>query len=135
MNQMTYKGYTAKIEYNTVDRVFVGRVLGIRDVIAFHADNVDGLEKEFHGMIDFYLDQCAKDGIDPNRAYSGKLNLRMPPEKHRRLSIEAEMTGQSINDLILSAINTVYPELLSADTAGHPIASTEQKRKKDFVAN
>lgn len=67
MNRMEYKGHTAEIEYSAEDRVLVGRVLDIRDVIVFHADNVEDIEKEFHGMIDFYLEQCAKDAIKPRR--------------------------------------------------------------------
>ncbi len=63
MNRMKYKGYAAEIEYSEEDRALVGRVMDIRDVIVFHSDNVDDLEKEFHGMIDFYLEQRAKDGI------------------------------------------------------------------------
>ena len=36
MNTMTYKGYTARVEYDERDNIFVGRVLGIRTIISFH---------------------------------------------------------------------------------------------------
>lgn len=107
-NTMNYKGYSATIEYSPEDKCFVGRVLGIRDVIGFHGESVGELEKDFHQTLDFYLDTCKKRGKTPDRPYSGKLNLRMPPEKHRLLSIQAESTGQSINDVILSAIDRMY---------------------------
>ena len=40
MNTMTYKGYTACIDFDDRDNILVGRLLGIHDVIAFHADNI-----------------------------------------------------------------------------------------------
>ena len=36
MKPMTYKGYAARIEYSDEDELFVGRVVGIRDIITFH---------------------------------------------------------------------------------------------------
>ena len=33
MNTMTYKGYTARVEYDERDHLFVGRILGIRNII------------------------------------------------------------------------------------------------------
>ena len=30
MNTMTYKGYTARVEFDERDGIFVGRVLGLR---------------------------------------------------------------------------------------------------------
>lgn len=109
-NTMSYKGYSAVVEYSPEDKCFVGRVLGIRDIIGFHGESVDELENDFRQTLDFYLESCEKRGKIPDRPYSGKLNLRMPPEKHRLLSIRAESTGQSINDVILSAIDAVYSE-------------------------
>ncbi len=35
MNTMTHKGYTARIEFDERDNIFVGRVLGLRTMISF----------------------------------------------------------------------------------------------------
>ncbi|MCC8191264.1 MAG: type II toxin-antitoxin system HicB family antitoxin, partial [Planctomycetes bacterium] len=83
MSTMQYRGYTAKVEYSEEDREFVGRVLGIRDVIGFHGTSVAALEKDFHAVLDFYLETCEKRGKTPDRPYSGKLNVRLSPELHR----------------------------------------------------
>ena len=40
MNTMTYKGYTARIEYDERDNLFSGRILGIRSIISFHGETV-----------------------------------------------------------------------------------------------
>ena len=47
-NVMSYKGYSARIEYDDEDAIFTGRLAGIRDGVGFHADTVDGLREAFH---------------------------------------------------------------------------------------
>ncbi|MGS0744300.1 hypothetical protein ACVBEF_21205 [Glaciimonas sp. GG7] len=42
-NTMIYTGYTARIEFDPRDNIFVGRVLGITDSISFHAETVADL--------------------------------------------------------------------------------------------
>ena len=108
MNSMQYKGYSARIEFSAEDGCLVGHVLGIRNIISFHADSVDAIETEFHGMIDFYLDCCRKNGEKPEKPYSGDLMLRLTPERHRKIAYAAEFAGKSINEVIATAIDTVY---------------------------
>ena len=35
-NRMKYRGYTARIEFDEVDRIFVGHLAGIMDIVGFH---------------------------------------------------------------------------------------------------
>ena len=53
---MKYKGYEAVIEFDDEDRLFVGRVINTRDVIAFDGSSVDELEQSFHAVINEYLE-------------------------------------------------------------------------------
>ena len=39
-NTMSYKGYSARIDYDDEDGIFTGRIAGIRDGVGFHADKV-----------------------------------------------------------------------------------------------
>ncbi len=96
---MEHKGYRARIEFDEEDKIFVGRVLGIRDVIGFHGSNVKELEKTFREAIDDYLKHCKSIGKRPDRAFSGRFNLRLTPEQHRRLAVEAEQAGVSLNEM------------------------------------
>ena len=97
---MKYKGYQARIEYSDEDQCFVGRVIGIRDMISFHGNSVEEVKIEFHGMIDFYLEDCAKLGRDPAKSFSGKFVLRLSSDEHKELALEAERKGQSLNQLV-----------------------------------
>ncbi len=36
MNMMKYKGYVARIEFDEEDRILVGHLAGIKDIVGFH---------------------------------------------------------------------------------------------------
>jgi predicted HicB family RNase H-like nuclease len=97
MSTMNYKGYAARIEYSDDDGCFIGHIAGIKDVIGFHAESVNGLRAAFEEAVDDYLAACVKVGRAPQKPYSGKLMLRVPPEVHARAAMMAEAHGMSIN--------------------------------------
>jgi len=97
MNTMSYKGYTARIEFDERDNVFVGRILGLRTMISFHGDTVAQLHAEFESAIDDYLNDCKEQGIKPEKPASGKVLLRVPPEIHGKALIAAQAAGKSLN--------------------------------------
>jgi predicted HicB family RNase H-like nuclease len=96
-NAMSYKGYAARIEFDAQDRIFFGRLAGIQDIVTFHGETVNELEAAFNEAVDHYLDTCAKLGDEPNKPYSGKLTLRIPPKVHAAISTAAEISGKSLN--------------------------------------
>jgi predicted HicB family RNase H-like nuclease len=97
MNTMTYKGYTARIEYDDADRIFVGRLAGIRDIVGFHGSTVDELQAAFRESVDDYVTACAKLGQTPQKPASGKLMLRVAPEIHSAALVAAQASGKSLN--------------------------------------
>ena len=97
MSKMTHRGYTAHIEYDDRDAIFVGRVLGIDDIIGFHADSVAALRSAFEEAVDDYLTTCAIRGKHPHSAASGRMMLRVSPEVHRASLIAAQAEGKSLN--------------------------------------
>ncbi len=97
MNTMTHKGYSARIDYDDRDGIFVGRVLGIDDIIGFHAESVGELRLALEEAVDDYLASCAKLGKAPQRVASGRLMLRVDPEVHRAALIAAQAHGKSLN--------------------------------------
>ncbi len=97
MNTMTYKGYTARVEYDERDNIFVGRILGIRSIISFHGATVAELRAEFELSVKDYLADCKREGVHPEKPASGKLLLRVPPEIHGRALVAAQAAGKSLN--------------------------------------
>lgn len=97
MNTMAYKGYSARVEYDDQDELFVGHIAGIDDVVGFHAETVADLKTAFHEAVDDYIETCAKVGKEPLRPYSGKVMFRISPETHRKAALAAELAGVSLN--------------------------------------
>ena len=97
MKAMNYKGYFAKVEFDAEDRIFIGHIIGIRDVVGFHGESVEELERSFREAVDNYLEACKKLDQKPNKPYSGNLMLRIPAEVHAAVAAAAEADGKSIN--------------------------------------
>ena len=97
MNTMTYKGYTARIDFDERDSIFIGRVLGVRAIISFHGETVAELRAQFVAAVDDYLKDCAAQGISAEKPASGNLMLRVPPEVHGAVFVAAQASGKSIN--------------------------------------
>lgn len=96
-NLMNYKGYIARVEYSPEDDCFVGHLMGINDIIGFHADSVSQLHVAFEEAVDDYLDACKKANRTPQRSYSGRILLRVSPETHAKAVIAAKSHGMSLN--------------------------------------
>ena len=97
---MKYKGYFGKVEYDSDAKIFHGEVIGLKDVITFQAKTVDKLKKAFKDSINDYLEWCAERGEKPEKTYSGRIHVRMKPDLHAHLALEAAKQGLSLNDLI-----------------------------------
>lgn len=104
MNRMSYKGFAARIEFDPDDRLFVGHLAGIRDIVGFHGNTVATLEKAFREAVDGYLAACEELGQSPERPASGKLMLRVSPELHAAALREADLAGKSINQWAAEAL-------------------------------
>lgn len=97
MNAMTYKGYSARVDYDDDDEIFFGRIAGIRDGASFHSETVAGLKAAFHEAVDDYVETCAKIGKSAQKPYSGNLMLRVDPSIHSKVARAAEVAGKSLN--------------------------------------
>lgn len=104
-NSLVYKGYAARVEFTSEDDCFIGHIAGIKDVVGFHGETVAELKASFQQAVDDYVDTCSKVGKTPQKPYSGKLMLRIPPEIHAAIATAAELNGQSINQWASEALN------------------------------
>jgi predicted HicB family RNase H-like nuclease len=122
MNTMTYQGYTARIDFDERDNIFVGRVLGLRSILGFHGETVKQLRSEFKVAVEDYLADCKEQGISPEKAVSGKLLLRMPPEIHSKALVRAQASGKSLNQWATEALERAVAAdgLIRAESPGFP---------------
>ena len=96
-NTMTYKGYRARMDYDPDDRILVGRVLDIDDIIGFHGASVAEFETAFHEAVDAYLEACAELEQAPEKPASGRMMLRVEPAIHAASLRAAARAGLSLN--------------------------------------
>ena len=97
---MRYKGYIGEVNYDSESKLFHGEVIGLKDVITFQGTSVDDLEKAFRDSIDDYLEWCKERNEKPEKTFSGNIRVRMNPDLHAILALEAAKRGISLNDLI-----------------------------------
>jgi len=102
---MEYKGYLGSVEYDAQAKIFHGDIINTRDVITFQGTTVKEIEKAFKDSIDDYVAWCKEDGIEPEKPYSGKFNVRLPPELHRHIAVLAKKRKLSLNSFVEKAIN------------------------------
>ena len=105
MNIMNLDGYQAKIEYDEDLDMFRGEILGLSGGADFYGKTPEELRKEFKNSLSVYLAVCKEKGIHPLRSFSGKFNLRIPPELHARLAILAQAEGKSLNAVAQEALS------------------------------
>jgi predicted HicB family RNase H-like nuclease len=97
---LKYKGYRGHAELDPEAGLFHGEVLDTRDLITFQGTSVQEIETAFRESIDDYLDFCAQRKEPPDKPFSGRLVLRIPPNLHREVFVLAKQEGKSLNQWI-----------------------------------
>ena len=106
---MEYKGYLGKVDVDGEE--LNGTVVNLhRDHVDFRGGTVADVRQAFHDSVDFYLDGCRQDGEEPERPFSGRFVVRLPENMHRRASTLARIKEESLNAVMVEALE----EFLSA---------------------
>ena len=120
-----YKGYTGVVEFDPELRIFAGHVIDLRDEIYFEGDSVESLDASMHRAVDHYLAVCDSRGEEPERPFSGKLNVRLGTELHRAAALAAAAEGESLNNWLVRVVE---------DAARARNESRPQRRSKSSPA-
>ncbi len=97
MNTMQYKGYTTRMDFDAEDKIIIGRVVDVDDIITFHGSSVAGFENAFHAAVDSYIAACEKLNQSAEKPASGRLMLRVNPAVHAAAVKASARSGQSLN--------------------------------------
>lgn len=109
---MDYKGYTGQI--TTVDAkqgIIHGEVVGINDVVTFQGKTTKELLQAFRDSVDDYLDFCEELAESPEKPFSGKFLVRVPPSLHQQVSRAAKTAGESLNSWVIEAIKAYFDQV------------------------
>ena len=110
MSILTYKGYQGHFEYDPDADFFHGNVLHLTDVITFQGRSLDELKAALAESIEVYLEYCADKGKEPEKPYSGRLNVHIKPEIHQRLAMRATEAGLSLNSWVVRTLEKAASE-------------------------
>jgi predicted HicB family RNase H-like nuclease len=109
---MTYKGYRARIDYDDDVITFFGKVINTtRDAITFQGDTIPELQQAFADSVEEYLRFCAQRQVKPEKPLSGQILIRVPPELHEKLVIEAHEKDLSLNKYLNMVLERGCPDL------------------------
>ena len=101
---LKYKGYYGSVQYDDEAKIFHGEVINIRTVVTFQGTTVDEIEQAFRDSVDDYLDWCKERGKEPEKPFSGKFVLKIPPELYRQLNIQAKQHNANLNSFIVQTL-------------------------------
>lgn len=107
---VNHKHYTYRILWSEEDNEFVGLCAEFPSLSYLDADMLAA----FQGIVDLVeqvvADMAANDEPIPEpiatKHYSGKFQVRIPPEMHRMLAIKAAEEGVSLNRLVSAKLST-----------------------------
>ena len=63
---LLYKGYATTPEYDPYDKIYYGKIDGIKDLVDYHAETSGGIEQAFIDCVDDYIAFCKEIGKEPD---------------------------------------------------------------------
>lgn len=100
--------YTYRVRWSTEDSAFIGTVAELPS-LSWVAQTQNGAFDGIRDLVGSVLDDMVSSGETPptaiaDRDYSGKFMVRVTPEAHRRLAIDAAEQQVSLNRLAASRL-------------------------------
>jgi predicted HicB family RNase H-like nuclease len=120
---LQYKGYLGSAEVDVEGGVLHGKLLYIRDTVTYSSATVEDLRVQFEKAVDDYLRLCAELGDQPNQPLKGSFNVRVGPERHRRIALAIQKKALGLNEFVCSAIDREL-EAVERPWVGNLIAGT-----------
>jgi len=104
---LRHANYVGSIQFSLEDGCLHGRVLHINDLITYEGDTLPQLQAEFKQVVDGYLEHCRSIGKQPDKPYTGSLNVRLGAERHRGLIEMSVQRKRSLNTLLCEAVDAL----------------------------
>ena len=109
-NAIDYKDYNGSVEFSGEDRVFHGRVVGIRDMVTFEGVSVGELEVNSRNAVDEYLQFCENEGKQPDTPFKGTFQVRVSRELHKKAAMRAQESHVKLNKVVTEALEKYLVE-------------------------
>ena len=99
-NTMEIEGYRAVIHFDPDIEMLRGEFIGLNGGADFYARDIAGLRSEGAASLKVFLEMREEDGVEPRKQFSGKFNVRIPPDLHEAISAAAVADGKSLNQWV-----------------------------------
>ena len=106
---MEYKGYIGQVTFDDEADIFHGEVVNTRDVITFQGKSVEEIRLAFRDSVNEYIAWCKEREKTPEKPFSGKFVVRIPPALHRSIFLSAKQEGKSLNRWIEEHLENSFP--------------------------
>jgi predicted HicB family RNase H-like nuclease len=113
MTLIRHGDHVARVTYDETIDSFFGEVVNTSDVITFYGRSIDELRREMAASIEAHLEACRARGVAPSRPYSGRFNVRLPPDAHARVAAAAAAAGKSMNAWVAETLGEAATHELS----------------------
>lgn len=105
--------YTYHVKWSPEDGAFIARVAEFKSLSAHSEVSQEDALREAKELVQFVLEDLQESGEEipaPHslRDYSGRFNVRMTPDLHRELVLEAERQNVSLNHLVVTKLSRGY---------------------------
>ena len=111
---LNYKGYIGEAVYDDEIGMLSGKIINAKAIGTFYGKTVNEIEMEFRKTIDYYLDLCNRKNVEPEKPFSGRFNLRVPPELHRKIYLASNEEGKTINTWIQEKLQSILAPSIAA---------------------
>ena len=108
----SYDRYTYRVTWSQEDEEYVGLCAEFPSLSwldSSHEDSLKGIRKMTREIVE-ELEGSGESIPEPlaTRTFSGRFNLRIPPDLHRELVVRATETGISLNRLASDILSRAY---------------------------
>ena len=129
---MVIDGYQAIVEYDRKTNKLHGRFVGLNGSPEFYSQDVEHLRAEGAVALRVFFDSCEELGVEPEKQYSGKFNVRVSSQLHARVAAAAAASGKSLNQWVSDCLHAntaesvVFPGVKSIEQSAQlALAFTE----------
>ena len=109
-DMMKYKGYLGSVHFSDEDNLFYGKLEFIRALVSYEGTDVKTLRQAFEAAVDDYLQMCQEAGREPEQPLKGSFNVRIGPNLHQRVALNALSKGKTINKYITEVLEKAIQE-------------------------
>ncbi len=106
-NYLEFKGYIGTVDFSAEDKIFYGKIQGIKDLVTFEGTSVDELSAVFEDSVNDYLETCKALNKSPDKVFKGSFNVRVSQELHQKTAILASKKGLNLNDVVKEALSYI----------------------------